>query len=225
MGFSRQEYWTGLPCPPPGELPNPGIKPKCTASHALVRGFFTTSTTWEALKLPIIPNFYLVITIPHLFLTVKFYFNSLLFLWFRKSMQVWLQTPQLHQISTAKMPVTSMLLNLVNTIPLASFLTAWKYVIQLTVLFFLGILCFQCSSLSWLTHLHLTTEFSLLSSSTLLIHMLQSTPIPSIVARLINPKLSSTLIFPTVYLTSPFVCFRGSSKQISHTDLIIFPPK
>ena len=27
MGFSRQEYWRGLPCPPPGYLPNPGIKP------------------------------------------------------------------------------------------------------------------------------------------------------------------------------------------------------
>ena len=27
MGFSRQEYWSGLPCPPPGGLPNPGIKP------------------------------------------------------------------------------------------------------------------------------------------------------------------------------------------------------
>ena len=28
MGFSRQEYWSGLPCPPPGDLPNPGIKPR-----------------------------------------------------------------------------------------------------------------------------------------------------------------------------------------------------
>ena len=27
IGFSRQEYWTGLPCPPPGDLPDPGIKP------------------------------------------------------------------------------------------------------------------------------------------------------------------------------------------------------
>ena len=27
MGFSRQEYWSGLPCPPPGDCPNPGIKP------------------------------------------------------------------------------------------------------------------------------------------------------------------------------------------------------
>ena len=39
MGFSRQEYWRGLPCPPPGDLPNPGIEPK---SPALAGGFFTT---------------------------------------------------------------------------------------------------------------------------------------------------------------------------------------
>jgi len=45
MGFSRQEYWRGLPCPPPGDLPYPGIKP---VSPALEGRFFTTSTTWEA---------------------------------------------------------------------------------------------------------------------------------------------------------------------------------
>ena len=44
MGFSRQEYWSGLPCPPPGDLPNAGIKPM---SPALADGFFTTSATWE----------------------------------------------------------------------------------------------------------------------------------------------------------------------------------
>ena len=37
--FSRQECWNGLPCPPPGDLPDPGIKP---ASPALADGFFTT---------------------------------------------------------------------------------------------------------------------------------------------------------------------------------------
>ena len=31
MGFSRQEYWSGLPCPPPGDLPDPGIKPRYPA--------------------------------------------------------------------------------------------------------------------------------------------------------------------------------------------------
>ena len=38
MGFSRQEYWSGLPCPSPGDLPDPGIEP---ASPALADGFFT----------------------------------------------------------------------------------------------------------------------------------------------------------------------------------------
>ena len=48
MGFSRQEYWSGLPFPPPGDLPNPDIEPASLMSPALVGGFFTTSTTWEA---------------------------------------------------------------------------------------------------------------------------------------------------------------------------------
>ena len=45
MGFSRQEYWTELPCPPPGDFPNPGIKPASLTSPALAGRFFTTSTT------------------------------------------------------------------------------------------------------------------------------------------------------------------------------------
>ena len=45
-GFSRQEYCSGLPCPPPGDLPDPGIKPMYVMSP-LAGGFFTTSTTWE----------------------------------------------------------------------------------------------------------------------------------------------------------------------------------
>ena len=49
MGFSRQRYWSGLPCLPPGHLPDPGIKPTSLKSPALAGGFFTTSTTWEAL--------------------------------------------------------------------------------------------------------------------------------------------------------------------------------
>ena len=44
MGFSRQEYWSGLPCPPPGDLPNLGIKPASLMSPALADGFFTAST-------------------------------------------------------------------------------------------------------------------------------------------------------------------------------------
>ena len=46
--FSRQEYWNGLPFPPPGELPNPGTEPASLMSPALADGFFTTSTTREA---------------------------------------------------------------------------------------------------------------------------------------------------------------------------------
>ena len=49
MRFSRQEYWRGLPFPPPGGLPNPGIKPVSPVSPALADKFFTTSATWEAL--------------------------------------------------------------------------------------------------------------------------------------------------------------------------------
>ena len=48
MGFSRQEYWSGLPCPPPGAPPEPGIKPRSLMSPALASGFFTTNATWEA---------------------------------------------------------------------------------------------------------------------------------------------------------------------------------
>ena len=46
MGFARQEYWSGLPCPPPGDLPDPGIKSVSLMSLALAGGFFTTSATW-----------------------------------------------------------------------------------------------------------------------------------------------------------------------------------
>ena len=48
MGFSRQEYWSQLPCPPPGDLPDSGIKPACLMSSALAGGLFTTSAIWEA---------------------------------------------------------------------------------------------------------------------------------------------------------------------------------
>ena len=51
MGFSRQEYWSGLSYPPPGDLPNPGIKPASLMSPALAGGFFTTRATWEAPQL------------------------------------------------------------------------------------------------------------------------------------------------------------------------------
>ena len=48
MGFSSQEYWSGLSCLPPGDLPNPGIKPVSLMSPALAGRLFTTRATWEA---------------------------------------------------------------------------------------------------------------------------------------------------------------------------------
>ena len=49
MGFSRQEYWNGLPFLPPGNLPNPWIEPESLTSLGLASVFFTTSAAWEAL--------------------------------------------------------------------------------------------------------------------------------------------------------------------------------
>ena len=51
MGFSRQEYWSGLPFPTLVDLPNPGIEPMSLVSPVLAVMFFTTSATWEAQKL------------------------------------------------------------------------------------------------------------------------------------------------------------------------------
>ena len=48
MIFSKQEYWNGLPSPPPGDLPDPRIKPISLMSPALAGMFFTTKATWEA---------------------------------------------------------------------------------------------------------------------------------------------------------------------------------
>ena len=42
VGFPRQEYWSGLPFPSPGDLPNPGIKPACPELPTLAGRFFTT---------------------------------------------------------------------------------------------------------------------------------------------------------------------------------------
>ena len=47
-GFSRQEYWSGLPCPPPGDLSDPGIESASLTPPALAGSFFTTSAAWEA---------------------------------------------------------------------------------------------------------------------------------------------------------------------------------
>ena len=49
MGFPRQVYWSELPFPPPGDLPDPGIESMSPASPALIGGFFTT----ESLGIPL----------------------------------------------------------------------------------------------------------------------------------------------------------------------------
>ena len=48
MGFSRQEYWVGLPCLPAGDLPDSGTEPTSLMFPALAGGFFITSAIWEA---------------------------------------------------------------------------------------------------------------------------------------------------------------------------------
>ena len=52
MGFPRQEYWSGLPCPSSGYLPNLGFEAVSLMSPMLAGGFFTTSTTWESHSYP-----------------------------------------------------------------------------------------------------------------------------------------------------------------------------
>ena len=52
MEFSRQEYWNGLSCPPPGNLPDPEVKLESPMSPALAGKFFTTSAIWEAQSSP-----------------------------------------------------------------------------------------------------------------------------------------------------------------------------
>ena len=47
MGFSRQEFWSWFPCPPPGDLPKPVTESVSLMSPALASGFFNTSTNYE----------------------------------------------------------------------------------------------------------------------------------------------------------------------------------
>ena len=51
IGFSRQEYWSGLPCPPPGDLLDPGTEPVSLASPALAGRFFTRFDSFKTLFL------------------------------------------------------------------------------------------------------------------------------------------------------------------------------
>ena len=67
MGFSRQEHWNGLPCPLPGDLPDPGIEPMSLTSPTLAGRFFTTRAMWEVprcpLPLPVTPHTHTLITL------------------------------------------------------------------------------------------------------------------------------------------------------------------
>ena len=51
MGFLRQEYWSGLPFPPPGDLPNPGIKPISLAAPTFAGGFFPIVPPGKSLEM------------------------------------------------------------------------------------------------------------------------------------------------------------------------------
>ena len=81
MGFSRQEYWSGLPCPPPGDFPGSGTEPGSLMSPASAGRFFTMSATWDApfSSLPL-PNKY-------------FMFNWLYYVSSTKHLKKWHQVP------------------------------------------------------------------------------------------------------------------------------------
>ena len=51
IGFFRQEYWSGLTCPPPGDFPDPGVKPASLMSPALAGGFFTTEPPGKPMQI------------------------------------------------------------------------------------------------------------------------------------------------------------------------------
>ena len=54
MGFSRQEYWSGLPCLSPGDRPDPGMEPASFSSPTGAGKFFTTSATWQWHPTPVL---------------------------------------------------------------------------------------------------------------------------------------------------------------------------
>ena len=63
MGFSRQEYWSGLPCLPLGDLPEPGIKPVSLMCPAFAGGFFTWGALILYLCLYVILSVFLILVI------------------------------------------------------------------------------------------------------------------------------------------------------------------
>ena len=68
-GFPRQEYWSGLPFPPPGHLPDPGIKPASLVSPALAGGFFTAEPPRKPQEDEKLTSIYMGLVIPQIFLS------------------------------------------------------------------------------------------------------------------------------------------------------------
>ena len=81
-----QEYWSGLPCPSPGDLPNPGLEPASLMSCAMAGGFFTTSAIWQKgdsvppFSNPLVPHPRSVFFQPHSWLTAGLHRSSSLYL-------------------------------------------------------------------------------------------------------------------------------------------------
>ena len=72
MGFSRQEYCSGLPFSPPGDLPNLGIEAVSLTSSAFAGGFFTTGATWKVQEVhPISENFRFFIKYVSLYMSMR----------------------------------------------------------------------------------------------------------------------------------------------------------
>ena len=63
MEFSRQEYWSGLPFPTPGDLPNPAIEPESLTSPALGGGFFTVVPPGSQYFIIISMNSYIMVSV------------------------------------------------------------------------------------------------------------------------------------------------------------------
>ena len=77
MGFSRQEYWSGLLYPSPGDLSNPGIEHASLMSPALTGSFFITGATWEAHMIQKVYSWVFLQLIQKLTCTQKSAFESL----------------------------------------------------------------------------------------------------------------------------------------------------
>ena len=75
-GFSRQGYWSRLSCPPPLDLPDPGMEPRSLTSPALASGFFTTCVTWEAQSLCVCTYIYMCVCVcvcVHIYIYIIFH--------------------------------------------------------------------------------------------------------------------------------------------------------